>query len=610
MNVVTFYSFKGGVGRSLALANVAYELARSGNRVLVVDFDLEAPGLDSTFEPIASARTPGVVEYVEDYLGQAQPPDVRQYVYEWEVVDSPATPILVMPAGIPNESYPRRLSAINWLDLYERHQGYLMFEDLKAQWDERLDVDYVLVDSRTGHSDVVGICTRQLPDSLVILFFPNDQNLRGLTKVVRDVRTEPATVGKEHIELFFVASNLPRLDDEENILRRRMDLFRAKLETGNIGLVHRYDSLHLLEKPLFVRDRPHSRLARQFRMIAHNLRMVNVEDREGALGWLKHFESAREPILVEEAERRLSRIEAAHSTDGEVLYRLGNIRASLGQLQEAASHQIQAINTGFARPEVFLSLAETLQRLGDTEQAASIVTSVFSDSSTSVLILNRAVELLRLTQPKLLRGLVGSHAVNDLKLPERIAFAAKLDRAVQEREIAYELLVPLLQRATGAEEWFLDAHFALGSAAVALRRFSEAEVSFRAALSVRQSIASTFNLAIARWGLTASPDTKLFHRVIEMADSRPAIDNANYMQCLALCYHLVGQKERARNALAESRRKIQLRTGHEFSCWRFLGVSKDEFVKDLDAMDSWLRGAPVSPTFLLDAQQLALPNAD
>src|SRR6266702_172384 len=47
--IVTFYSFKGGVGRSMALANTADLMARSGLRVLMVDFDLEAPGLEHFF---------------------------------------------------------------------------------------------------------------------------------------------------------------------------------------------------------------------------------------------------------------------------------------------------------------------------------------------------------------------------------------------------------------------------------------------------------------------------------------------------------------------------------------------------------------------------------
>src|SRR5690349_15015464 len=49
VGIVTFYSYKGGVGRSMALANVAVLLARRGLKVLVVDWDLEAPGLERYF---------------------------------------------------------------------------------------------------------------------------------------------------------------------------------------------------------------------------------------------------------------------------------------------------------------------------------------------------------------------------------------------------------------------------------------------------------------------------------------------------------------------------------------------------------------------------------
>lgn len=49
--VVTFYSYKGGVGRSFALANIAALLGRWGFRVLCVDWDLEAPGLEDFFKP-------------------------------------------------------------------------------------------------------------------------------------------------------------------------------------------------------------------------------------------------------------------------------------------------------------------------------------------------------------------------------------------------------------------------------------------------------------------------------------------------------------------------------------------------------------------------------
>lgn len=51
--IVTFYSYKGGTGRTMALANTAWILAANGKRVLAVDWDLEAP--DSTGSSIPSS---------------------------------------------------------------------------------------------------------------------------------------------------------------------------------------------------------------------------------------------------------------------------------------------------------------------------------------------------------------------------------------------------------------------------------------------------------------------------------------------------------------------------------------------------------------------------
>ena len=47
--IVTFYSFKGGVGRSMALANIARWFQLCGLNVVAVDWDLEAPGLETFF---------------------------------------------------------------------------------------------------------------------------------------------------------------------------------------------------------------------------------------------------------------------------------------------------------------------------------------------------------------------------------------------------------------------------------------------------------------------------------------------------------------------------------------------------------------------------------
>ncbi len=66
-----------------------------------------------------------------------------------------------------------------------------MFEDLRAQW-KALGFQYVLLDSRTGFTDVGGICTRHLPDAVVTMFRLDDQSLQGVEGVVESIRREKA----------------------------------------------------------------------------------------------------------------------------------------------------------------------------------------------------------------------------------------------------------------------------------------------------------------------------------------------------------------------------------------------------------------------------------
>jgi len=76
--IITFYSYKGGTGRSMALANIAWILASNSKRVLVVDWDLEAPGLQRYFRPFLVDReltsSPGVVDLITDFILEAITP--------------------------------------------------------------------------------------------------------------------------------------------------------------------------------------------------------------------------------------------------------------------------------------------------------------------------------------------------------------------------------------------------------------------------------------------------------------------------------------------------------------------------------------------------------
>ena len=73
--VLTFYSYKGGAGRSMALANVAWMLALNNKRVLMIDWDLEAPGVHRYFHPFLDDKelqsTRGLIDFVEDLAARS-----------------------------------------------------------------------------------------------------------------------------------------------------------------------------------------------------------------------------------------------------------------------------------------------------------------------------------------------------------------------------------------------------------------------------------------------------------------------------------------------------------------------------------------------------------
>jgi MinD-like ATPase involved in chromosome partitioning or flagellar assembly len=179
--ICTFYSYKGGVGRTLALANVAVLLAQWGYRVLCIDWDLEAPGLHLYYEGADGLKpTPGVVELVEG-LREGGPVRWREHTV---AVELPGTGdrLRMMPAGKLDDDYFGRMQALDWPELYEERNLGEVLEALRFEWTQ--EFDFVLIDSRTGVTDIGGICTVQLPDVVAFLFTPNSQSVKGSLEII------------------------------------------------------------------------------------------------------------------------------------------------------------------------------------------------------------------------------------------------------------------------------------------------------------------------------------------------------------------------------------------------------------------------------------------
>ena len=127
--VITFFSFKGGTGRTMALANVAWIMASQGKRVLVVDWDLDSPGLHKFFLPFLDAdlydSTPGIVDIISDYARAATHADhatpdwhlkyarvlPHAISLDWQFPDGGALDIV--SAGRPGRNYSTVLSGFN-----------------------------------------------------------------------------------------------------------------------------------------------------------------------------------------------------------------------------------------------------------------------------------------------------------------------------------------------------------------------------------------------------------------------------------------------------------------------------------------------------------------
>src|ERR1041385_6837549 len=190
---ITFYSFKGGVGRTLALANIATILAKDPAepcRVLVWDFDLAAPGLQQVFKCRWKEKRQGFVYYVQHYLTTARMDDISEYICPTDIPG-----IDILPAGAMDQAYAEALEQIQWGDIYEHARGYELIETVKRNINTLpQQYDYVFIDALTGFSDVGGICVQQLPEVVVLLFRLNNQNLSGIKKVYET--TSQAELGK------------------------------------------------------------------------------------------------------------------------------------------------------------------------------------------------------------------------------------------------------------------------------------------------------------------------------------------------------------------------------------------------------------------------------
>ncbi|WP_404956115.1 tyrosine-protein kinase family protein [Streptomyces sp. 147326] len=206
--VVTFYSLKGGVGRSTALASVARRLSSEHSlKVVCIDMDLEAPGLDSLF---------GIESRVESDQGAVSA--LLQYEFEadCQVLDhiipvDDSGRLYCMPAGRLDGHYAAQLRSLEPEIWYRERVNALhrLIDDVRAS---NLRPDVILIDSRTGVSPVAAPLLFDASDMAIVCFHPHGQARTGtelLTRALLRATTRRRSPRALTPEPRFVVSPMP-----------------------------------------------------------------------------------------------------------------------------------------------------------------------------------------------------------------------------------------------------------------------------------------------------------------------------------------------------------------------------------------------------------------
>jgi tetratricopeptide (TPR) repeat protein len=357
--IVTFYSFRGGVGRSMAMFNAGWVLARTGSRVLLVDFDLEAPGLtrliarQDLFAQHAGSAL-GVADIILQLLdtpdewafhaGKPLPVDLAPFLRELKVPQPtlaglPQGRLAMIPAG--TEGYEGHLARIHSEHFTTLHQAFA------ARFREVLlgsgGFDYILVDARTGYSDEAYIAARYLCDHLVVLTGLNDENIEGTGRFLSKVSAWSEAESRPR-SVVLLASPVP--EHEEELKARRFDQAKQRLAElsgtrPDFALQLPYHPRLSLYEELLAKDFPESGLGRAYQQLGGILRRMA---QDSYLDWAQRAAEAMSRDDTEAALAAVLRAAAIDLAQAAILFfQVGDKGQRIGQYGKARTAFRQAL---------------------------------------------------------------------------------------------------------------------------------------------------------------------------------------------------------------------------------------------------------------------------
>lgn len=182
--IVSFYSFKGGVGRSTALAAASMILASAGKKVVVVDLDLEAPGVFSLLGPKSDIDV-GVVDYlIHKALDDSsfRIDLCAKLITDKKIIGDSGQPLVAIPAGRIDAGYIDKIARIDMNSYADDATDRLkaMLSEIKAVYAP----DFILLDVRAGLHDIGGLSLNALSHMNILFCLDTPQAWNGLYPIL------------------------------------------------------------------------------------------------------------------------------------------------------------------------------------------------------------------------------------------------------------------------------------------------------------------------------------------------------------------------------------------------------------------------------------------
>lgn len=400
MKTITFYSYKGGVGRTLALSNIAKRLAEFGKRVCILDFDLEAPGLHIKLENQIQKQgiQTGIVDYIYEFSTTGNvPEDISKYSTR---LKSPKNMFFIAAGNPLSNDYWMKLAQINWWKLFysEQSEGIPFFLDLKEKIRLTYKPDYLLIDSRTGITELSAITISILADSVVFFSANNKENIQGCKHVLRSIANSENNLFGIKKDIHFVLSRIPTPEkpDEKTkeaaLTTKIFSEFNEFKENDNINIksfnvLHSDRELEMeecvkigyeFEKTLGVISKEYlnlfNKLTEDDLTPEEKIQFNNIRESEYILSRVINEKDENEALrLFGVAEKLNPENPEIYYLRGQLYYGNSNFKEAITQFDKVIEYENPSIRGLYARAASNFNLTEFKKALVDLEAASNFV---------------------------------------------------------------------------------------------------------------------------------------------------------------------------------------------------------------------------------------------